>query len=261
MDELMVYRKTVELAPLEDVAKFILFAPEKAKAQAAEIRAMRNLGMAQEVLAQKEEEHRMLNELILDAGARIGELTREIPKATGGQPYQKKSTCDSGDTSRPKTKEQIGAELGFTRHDMSRFEKLSNNKDLIEEEKALAREEHRQPTRTNVLDRARERERQLEKGVDTKRQGCRSDVGEKIIAGRNLSKRIDEIDKTMSNASQIPTYTDEDAVEEFEVIMNEFMSKLRRVIQVRNDVIRGNSKIKSLINRFSKQLKDLRSEI
>lgn len=262
MDELVVYRQTVELAPLEDVAKFMLIAPEKAKAQAAEIRAMKNLGVAQEVLAQKEEEQRMLNELILDAGARIGELTREIPKSVGGRPS--KETCSNGATSfeqKPKTKEQIGAELGFTRHDMSRFEKLSNNKDLIEEEKAVAREEHRQPTRTNVLDRARERERQLEKGVDTKRQGCRTEVGEKIIAGRNLSKRIDEIDKTMSNASQIPTYTDEDAVEEFEVIMNEFMSKLRRVIQVRNDVIKGNQKIKSLINGFSKQLKDLRGEI
>lgn len=260
MDELVVYRQTVELAPLEDVAKFMLIAPEKAKAQAAEIRAMRNLGMAQEVLAQKEEEQRMLNELILDAGARIGELTREIPKATGNQHTKENALCSNGAT-KQKTKEQIGAELGFTRHDMSRFEKLSSNKDLIEEEKALAREEHRQPTRTNVLDRARERERQLEKGVDTKRQGCRTEVGEKIIAGRNLSKRIDEIDKTMSNASQIPTYTDEDAVEEFEVIMNEFMSKLRRVIQVRNDVIKGNPKIKSLINGFSKQLKDLRGEI
>jgi len=161
VDELVVYQKTVELAPLEDVAKFMLIAPEKAKAQAAEIRAMRNLGIAQEVLAQKEEEQRMLNELILDAGARIGELTKEIPKATGGQPYQKDSTCDSGATSKPKTKEQIGAELGFSRTDMSRFEKLADNKDLIEQEKAQAREENRQPTRTNVLERAREREKAI----------------------------------------------------------------------------------------------------
>lgn len=159
MDELVVYKKTVELAPLEDVAKFILIAPERAKAMAAEIRALKNVNMAQEVLAQKEEEQRMLNELILDAGARIGELTKEIPKATGGQPYQKNSTCDSGATSRPKTKEQIGAELGFTRHDMSRFEKLADNKDLIEEEKVAAREENRMPTRTNVLAKARERDK------------------------------------------------------------------------------------------------------
>jgi len=104
MDELVVYRQTVELAPLEDVAKFMLIAPEKAKAQAAEIRAMRNLGMAQEVLAQKEEEQRMLNELILDAGARIGELTKAIPKASGARTDLE--PCDNGAT-RLKTKEQI----------------------------------------------------------------------------------------------------------------------------------------------------------
>ena len=166
MDELVVYQKTVELAPLEDVAKFMLIAPEKAKAQAAEIRAMRNLGVAQEVLAQKEEEQRMLNELILDAGSRIGELTREIPKSVGGRPL--KETCANGATSfeqKPKTKEQIGAELGFTRHDMSRFEKLADNKDLIEEEKVSAREENRMPTRTNVLAKARERD----KGTKTRK--------------------------------------------------------------------------------------------
>lgn len=158
MDELVVYRQTVELAPLEDVAKFMLIAPEKAKAQAAEIRAMKNLGVAQEVLAQKEEEQRMLNELILDAGARIGELIKTWPKASGGQPFQKKSTTDSVDSSRPITKKERGAEYGFTEQDMARYERLYNNKDLIEEEKTLAREEGRMPTRTNVLEKAKEKE-------------------------------------------------------------------------------------------------------
>ena len=71
----------------------------------------------------------MLNELILDAGARIGELTREIPKApTGGNRGNQYTggVCDSGDT-KAKTKEQIGAELGFSRQNMSRFEKLADH--------------------------------------------------------------------------------------------------------------------------------------
>lgn len=97
--------------------------------------------------------------------------------------------------------------------------------------------------------------------VDTKSNNKRSAAGEKIVAGRNLSKRIDEIDKMMSDTTRVSNYTAKDAVEEFEVIMDEFMSKLRRVIQVRSNVVKGNDRIKDLIIEFSEQLKELRSEI
>lgn len=97
--------------------------------------------------------------------------------------------------------------------------------------------------------------------VDTQSNNKRSEAGEKIVAGRNLSKRIDEIDKMMSDTSRVSNYTAKDAAEEFEVIMDEFMNKLRRVIQVRNNVIKGNERIKDLIVEFSEQLKELRSEI
>lgn len=214
MDEITVYRQTVELAPLEDVAKFMLIAPEKAKAQAAEIRAMKNLGVAQEVLAQKEEEQRMLNELILDAGARIGELTRDIPKAQGAR--NDLELCNSGATkSRPKTKEQIGAELGFTRHDMSRFEKLADNKDLIEEEKALAREENRQPTRTNVLDAARER-----------------DTARKFPNAKEVKMQYDkirEITHKMGNERGGTTF--DDMMRLLDSIENDFLAKIERTIE------------------------------
>ena len=216
MDELTVYRRTVEVAPLEDVAKFMLIAPEKAKAQAAEIRAMKNLGVAQEVLAQKEEEQRMLNELILDAGARIGELTREIPKSVGGRPS--KETCSNGATSfeqKPKTKEQIGAELGFTRHDMSRFEKLADNKDLIEEEKAIAREEGRMPTRTNVLEAAKERdkERKFPDAKETKER----------------YNRIREVTSQMVNKDSGSTF--DDVLRILNSMEDDFIAKVERLIE------------------------------
>ena len=204
-NELEVYRNTVELAPLEDVAKFMLIAPEKAKAQAAEIRAMRSLGVAQEVLAQKEEEQRMLNELILDAGARIGELTREFPKAKNQ--YAHESACSTAGTStqdKPKTKEQIGAELGFTRHDMSRFEKLASNKDLVEEEKEMARKENRMPTRTNVLKRARERDKCIseEEEVETEKPKKRKYNTQNLVPG-GFNKEELERRAQIANAAQV----------------------------------------------------------
>lgn len=217
MNELAVYKQTVELAPLEDVAKFMLIAPEKAKAQAAEIRAMKNLGVAQEVLAQKETEQRMLNELILDAGARIGELTREIPKAKGNQ-YTAKVHCDSGDTKqKQKTKEQIGAELGFSRHDMSRFEKLADNRDLIEEEKALAREEHRQPTRTNVLEAASVRDKQKREGNWATRET------------REQYNKIDQIAHQVG--TEVIKTTFDDVMRLLDIIEDDFIAKVERTIE------------------------------
>ncbi len=47
----------------------------------------------------------MLNKLILDAGARIGELTKAIPKASGGDRRSENFKSDSSDTfEKPKPK-------------------------------------------------------------------------------------------------------------------------------------------------------------
>jgi len=112
-----------------------------------------------------------------------------------------------------------------------------------------------------VVEKVRADRKKKAEGVDTKSDNKRSAAGEKIVAGRNLSKRIDEIDKMMSDTTRVCNYTEKDAVEEFEVIMDEFMSKLRRVIQVRSNVVKGNERIKTMIIEFSEQLKELRSEI
>lgn len=244
MDEqLAVYRKTVELAPIEDVAKFMLIAPEKAKAMAAEIRALQNLGMAQEVLAQKEEEQRMLNELILDAGARIGELTKEIPKAQTGP--MSKEFCASGAT-KPKTKEQVGAELGFTRHDMSRFEKLADNKDLIEMEKAKAREEHRQPTRTNVLEAARARDwEKQDKGHGNKQS---------LVPGGFSKERREQraqIEAIYAGLKSEPTveFTSENLVSEINGIVDNFIGSIKTTLAIHSTLIDGvRGQVKEIIS-------------
>ena len=50
--------------------------------------------------------------------------------------------------------------MGFSKKQVQRFETLADNKDLVEQEKAKAREEGRMPTRTNVLNLAQERKKQ-----------------------------------------------------------------------------------------------------
>lgn len=178
---------------------------------------------------------------------------------------------------------QIGKEFGITSRTVRRNEKFAKGLDALKEvspeavDKILKGESdvskvdvaelrdqsigERKDFANRVLDSSSKGKEHKKKEVDTKTKSKRSLAGEKIVAGRNLSKRIDEIDKMMSDTTRVSNYTAKDAVEEFEVIMDEFMSKLRRVIQVRSNVVKGNDRIKDLIIEFSEQLKELRSKI
>ena len=132
----------------EDLAHFLLIAPEKAAAMRAEIRAIQKVGLAKAVYDQKLEEQRRLCDMILDASVRLGEMTKEIPKATAGR---KPEIRDSSVPNSEKKKIEAIEDLGFSKKQVQRFETLADNKDLVEQEKAKAREEGRMPTRTNVL--------------------------------------------------------------------------------------------------------------
>ena len=70
------------------------------------------------------------------AEVKIGTLTAEIPKATGGEHYHK-TTTDSGVVSAiQKPKHEAISELGFTQKQVERFEKLAKHPEIVEQAKA-----------------------------------------------------------------------------------------------------------------------------
>ena len=86
---------------------------------------------------------------------------------------------------------------------MSRFEKLASNKDLIEEEKELSREENRMPTRTNVLKRARERDKCIseEEEAETEKPKKRKYNTQNLVPG-GFNKEELERRAQIANAAQ-----------------------------------------------------------
>lgn len=153
---------------LKDLSAFVLVGREKLTAVRAEIRAIQKLELAEEVRQQKMDEARMLSEALLDAEVKIGELTKLIPKtprienirSNSGVTSEKRAASNSSVTSQneqPQTKEQAIADMGFSKMQISRFETLADNKDLVEQVKAEARENNTIPTRGKVLELARER--------------------------------------------------------------------------------------------------------
>ena len=148
---------------LQDLNSFILVGREKLTAVRAEIRAIEKLELAEEVRKQKRDEARMLSEALLDAEVRVGELTKRIPKAPAGRPAK---ILDSGvqnfesntEVLPPQTKAEVLADMGFGLRQVSRYETLADNKDLVEQVKAEARANDEIPTRGKVLELAKARE-------------------------------------------------------------------------------------------------------
>ncbi|MHB8063377.1 MAG: hypothetical protein ACYDG2_12205 [Ruminiclostridium sp.] len=139
---------------VQDLNKFILIGTEKLVAMKAEIRAITKCNLAKEVYEQKMEEQRMLSELILDACVKVGEFTKTMSTASGIRTDLKPT--DSG-VARLCSKAQQISDLGFSPKQVQRFETLANNKDLVEQAKAEARENDDIPTRSRVLDLVRQR--------------------------------------------------------------------------------------------------------
>lgn len=63
----------------------------------------------------------------IEALGGVRELMAKVPKASGGQPSQKKSTTDSDVQSRPQTKQEIIQQAGFTPKQVQRFKTHSVN--------------------------------------------------------------------------------------------------------------------------------------
>ena len=127
---------------IKDLTKFVLIGREKLVAVRAAIRVVDKLGLATDVREQKREEATWLAGALLDAEARMGELIKNIPN--------KKASSGAGTRSLPNS---------ITKKQSHHFQTLAENKDIIEQVKADAEAEDDLPTRTEVLRRVKEEER------------------------------------------------------------------------------------------------------
>jgi len=145
-------------ANLEDLTKFILIGKEKLVSVKAEIRAMKNLKVAENVYKQKEVEARELGGTLLLAKVRIGELLKDIPKAKENQ-YTKKVEIDNSVDfhNKHETKQEKVKSLGFSQKDSERFQQLADNKDIVEE---VIENSEDIPTQTECLKKIQEKKKE-----------------------------------------------------------------------------------------------------
>lgn len=129
-------------ATIEELTKFVLIGREKLVSVRAEIRAINKIGLAQEVREQKNIEAQDLASALLDAEVRIGELIKEMPK-------KKDKITDSSSGRTIGTKSLLPE--GINKKQSHYFQTLADNKEVVEQVKAEAKENDDLPTRTEVL--------------------------------------------------------------------------------------------------------------
>lgn len=101
----------------------------------------------------------------------------------------------------------------------------------------------------------------------------KKDLAEKILDGSIKKKRQEEresnrklnaiIDESVNavRGEQKSTYTLADAIDELAVIEQEFLSKVRRVFDVRRDIIDGNESVKRTVSMWIFDIEKLKGEI
>ena len=96
MNDLMMTTNYELPANIEDLSKFVLIGREKLVAVRAAIRAIDKLEVAQDVREQKLHEAQAISEAVLDAEVKIGQLMKNLPKASGGDRRSENFKNDSG---------------------------------------------------------------------------------------------------------------------------------------------------------------------
>ena len=207
--------KTQLPTTIDELSKFALIGREKLVAVRAEIRAIEKVGLAEEVRKQKMVEAQEIAEAVLDAETKLGELMAKVPKATGGQPFQRKSTMDSGVQSRPQTKADIIEKAGFTPKQVQRFETLAKNPDIVEQAKAEARENDDIVSRSLVLNmvKSKKKEEQLKQAKQHIMEQNRPTVAPKIFVTDCTKAHLKE--KCDLLLTDPPYSTDVTDIEEF----------------------------------------------
>ncbi len=128
----------------EDLRKFVLVGRDKLAAVKAEIHAIDKLEIATGVKEQKREEAVWLAGALLDAELRMGELLPKIERlgSTRGTKW---------------------LPTGITKKQSHYFQTLAANPEIVEQVKADAFQEDDLPTRSEVLRRVKERQREAER--------------------------------------------------------------------------------------------------
>ena len=147
MNELEVRHDNLP-STLPELSQFVLIGREKLASVRAEIRAIKKVGLAKEVLEQKRAEAQEIAELVTLSEVQLGRMLKEIPKATpNNNAFHENAPKDN----LVKPKAETVKELGFTPKQVSQFQRMADHEEIVHAAIAEAKENDDIVSRSAVM--------------------------------------------------------------------------------------------------------------
>lgn len=111
---------------IEDLTQFVLVGKAKLQAYMLKLQTVNKLSIAQEIRDQTLAEAQEISSAVIAAEQRIGEILLSIPKATGNQ------YTNANSERAEKAKSEVASEMGYSRHDVSDYQRMAQNPEIVQ---------------------------------------------------------------------------------------------------------------------------------
>jgi len=174
---------------IEDLSKFILIKTAELTARRLALKAIKNLPESNEAYQTITKETQDLANDLLYASAKLGEMSKDLPKDIGGDRRSKKYQTDNDvDSKKARLKE-----IGLTEKQAERFETIAENQDIIEDVINESIKNNDIPTKSEVLKRANKKKKEKKKKEDSKKKIIADGIDSSIIGDTSREVKIGDV--------------------------------------------------------------------
>lgn len=159
MDELTT-RKTQLPDTIEDLSQFVLVNRAKLDAYRVKLRTINRLSDAQEIREQTLQEMQDISSALIAAETRIGEILLSIPSASGRRTDLETS---SNHSEKVMTKSETTEQMGYTRHEVSDYQRMAQNQAVVNLVLEQAEREGRVVSHSEVMKRIKAKDAEIER--------------------------------------------------------------------------------------------------
>ena len=229
MDELTT--RTTQLPDtLEDLSQFVLVNKAKLDAYRVKLRAVNRLSDAQEIREQTLQEMQDISSALIAAETRIGEILLSIPKATTNH----KGNLENRDESNfKKTKAETVAEMGYSKDQVSDYQRMAQNPAVVNMVLEQAEREGRVVFHADVMRKIKAKDAEIEKlsrDRDSAEKAARSFAKQINQGGRVIEKTV-EVEVAPSDYKEV-----KNKAKAYDAETKRLNDKLEEVYQERNEL-------------------------
>ena len=216
MDELTT--RTTQLPDtLEDLSQFVLVSKAKLDAYRVKLRMVNRLSDAHEIRERTLHEMQDISGALIAAEARIGELLMSIPKSSGKRTDLETS---SSDVEKVATKSETVEQMGYSKDQVSDYQRMAQNPEIIKLVIAKAVEEGRVVSHAEVMKTIKAKDAEIEK-VSRDRDSAER-------AAKSLAKQVNQGGRVIEKIVEVVPDDYEQAKRDAEIAKKDFKNSQRQ---------------------------------